>query len=191
MKIKTTELQKLFEALEEKKLSITDAITWAEDLTLPIKKDNQMEKKPKPTIVLTVNYSQNVEKMIANGNYNWQNSDITEKHFPLPAELIGKKVEISTKLYHCSKNISSKNAIAEMDKDGYRPATLAELLVLGETKPELQRQAPIIALGSVWRKANDNRNVPYLDGNDGKRKLYLSWLDIDWNAYCRFLAVRK
>jgi|AntRauTorcE11897_2_1112592.scaffolds.fasta_scaffold16261_3 hypothetical protein len=191
MKIKTTELQKLFEALEEKKLSITDAITWAEDVTLPIKKDNQIEKNPKPTIVLTVNYSQNVEKMIANGNYNWQNSDITEKHFPLPAELIGKKVEISTKLYYCSKNISSKNAIAEMDKDGYRPATLAELLVLGETNPELQRQAPIIALGSVWQSASGSRYVPCLSVVDGRRGLRLSWFGGDWSASYSFLAVRK
>jgi hypothetical protein len=47
----------------------------------------------------------------------------------------------------------------------------------------------VVFIGSVWRNANDNGNVPYLDGNDGKRKLYLSWFDIGWNANYRFLAV--
>jgi len=33
--------------------------------------------------------------------------------------------------------------------------------------------------------------VPYLNVNDDKRKLNLNWLDNDWNANYRFLAVRK
>jgi undecaprenyl-diphosphatase len=53
------------------------------------------------------------------------------------------------KLFHFNRDISSEDAIAEMDKDGFRPATLAELLALGEAQPELQKQFPIIALSSV------------------------------------------
>jgi hypothetical protein len=46
-------------------------------------------------------------------------------------------------------------------------------------------------IGSVWTNADGNRNVPYLNVNDDKRKLNLNWLDNDWNANYRFLAVRK
>ena len=44
---------------------------------------------------------------------------------------------------------------------------------------------------NVWRNPNDNRNVPYLDNWNGKRKLNLNWFDNRWNADCRFLAVRS
>jgi len=43
--------------------------------------------------------------------------------------------------------------------------------------------------GSV-AKVNGNRNVPYLNRNDSKRKLNLNWFDNDWNPMYRFLAVR-
>lgn len=48
-------------------------------------------------------------------------------------------------------------------------------------------------LGSVWVNDNGNRNCPYLDSNDSKRKLNLNWNDDDnhWNETCRFLAVGK
>ena len=39
-------------------------------------------------------------------------------------------------------------------------------------------------------KVDGNRNVPYLYRNDAKLNLNLNWLDEDWNANYRFLAVR-
>ena len=78
-----------------------------------------------------------------------------------------------------------------MDEAGYRPATLAELLALGESQPELQRQFPIIALGSVWRGAFGRRRVACLYVPGYGRRLNLYYLDNDWRAHCRFLAVRK
>lgn len=44
---------------------------------------------------------------------------------------------------------------------------------------------------NVWRNPNGNRNVPYLDNWNDKRKLNLNWFDNRWNANCRFLAVRS
>ncbi|MFA5163524.1 MAG: hypothetical protein WC441_03270 [Patescibacteria group bacterium] len=46
-------------------------------------------------------------------------------------------------------------------------------------------------LGSIWQNANGNRNAPYLDVDDNRRKLNLNWFDNDWNENCRFLAVCK
>lgn len=125
---------------------------------------------------------------IARGKYNWVNSDITEEHFPvdIPADY-----EAEYKLFNFSRSIGSEAAIAEMDKDGFRPATLAELLVIGETQPELQRQFPIIALGSVWRGSVGSRRVPELSLAGGELRLGLGWFGDVWDGRHRFLAVRK
>lgn len=186
MNIETSELQQLLEVIEEKNLSIPEAI----DL---IKGNNTIDKQTKSTeeISLTVDYNQTVEQMIAAGKYDWKNSDITEKHFPLPAELSGQKTAVSSKLFHFNRDISSEDAIAEMDKAGYRPATLSELLALGTKHPELQRQFPIVALGSLWRLAFGLRRVPFLLVDGVERRLGLLWFDYDWYAYYRFLGVRK
>ena len=46
-------------------------------------------------------------------------------------------------------------------------------------------------IGPVWQDSDGNRNVPYLDTDDRKRKLNLNWFENDWNENCRFLAFRK
>jgi len=171
--------------IEDNNLSIAEAIERIQD------KKVRDEQPKNDEIVLSVDYSRTVQEMINAGKYGWTNDNITEKHFPLPTELNGKKVSVSTKLFHFNRPINSQDAIKEMDKAGYRPATLAELLALGEKQPELQKEFPIVALGSIWTDANGNRNVPYLDVNGHKRKLNLNWFDNDWNDNCRFLAVRK
>ncbi|MEI6836065.1 MAG: hypothetical protein WCK59_04490 [Candidatus Falkowbacteria bacterium] len=152
-----------------------------------------MEQVINPTeeIKLTVDYTKTVEQAITDGNYDWKNEDIAAKNFPISLEMIGKKVEVTTKLFHFNCDISSNDTISEMDKGGYHPATLMELLALGILFPELQRQFPIVALGSVWRDADSYRFVSYLDVNGSKRELDLGWFDVDWLALCRFLGVRK
>jgi len=47
------------------------------------------------------------------------------------------------------------------------------------------------ARNNVWQNPNGDRNVPYLDEWNGKRKLNLNWFDNRWNDHCRFLAVRS
>lgn len=105
--------------------------------------------------------------------------------------MTGKKVEVSTKLFHFNRDIGSETAVTEMDMAGYRPATFMELLVLGFLFPEPQRQFPIVALGSVWHSAHGFRYVPCLDINGSKRELDLGWSVGGWIAHCRFLGVRK
>ena len=181
--ISVSDLKTVVEALE------TGAITMENILTLIDKKEDDQSKKDE--INLVVDYSRTVQEMINAGNYGWTNNDIMEKHFPLPTELNGKQVSVSTKLFHFNRSISSKNAIAEMDKAGYRPATLTELLALGEAYPELQKEFPIVAFGSIWRRGSDRRHVPVLLFDGHKRRLALRWFDVDWYVYYRFLGVRK
>jgi hypothetical protein len=228
MKISKSDLRKLTLAMENKNLSIAQVIELVENsknvAELAVISD------PDGEIKLTIDYTKTIKQAIGDGNYDCKNSDITIKHFPVSPEMIGKKVEVSAKqfhfkrdissddaisemdkagyrpatlimigkkvevsakLFHFSRDISSDDAISEMDKAGYRPATLMELLVLGILFPELQRQFPIVALGSVWRPTSDGRCVPYLDGSGSGRGLGLGWFDDGWYADYRFLGVRK
>jgi hypothetical protein len=138
-----------------------------------------------------VDYAKTVEQAIANCKFDYCNFNITTENFLIPPEIVGTKVEVFGKLLHFKHDIASEDAISEMDKDEFRPATLMELLALIATHPELQREFPIIALGSVWRDSWDLRRAPYLAFADGARSLRLDCFDDDWLARCRFLAIRK
>ncbi len=185
MKVETSELQRIVEVMEERNLSINDVITLIQE-----KSESVQAIAMGSQFNLSVDYSRTLAEMINAGNYDWADSAITAKDFPLPAELSGQKTAVS-KLFHFNRDISSDKAIAEMGKAGYRPATLSELLALGAKYPELQRQFPIIALSSVWHGAFGGRRVPYLGVGDYERGLGLDWFGRDWAARCRFLGVRK
>jgi len=93
-------------------------------------------------------------------------------------------------VFHFHSLISSDKAIAIMGADGYRPATIFDLLDYGAKKPEEQRKYPIVALGSVADIGGCS--VAYLDvDGDSKRYLDLDRFFCAWDASYRFLAVRK
>jgi hypothetical protein len=138
-------------------------------------------------VSVTVDYAKNLQDMVAAGRFDWVNSDITPKRFPIAGTGI---VEFETKVFHFDRSISSKNAVEAIKADGWEPARIEHLLAYGATYPDEQRQYPIIALGSV-AKVGGNRRVPDLDRFGAERDLRLFWWDGVWNDYCRFLAVRK
>ena len=147
------------------------------------------EHQPTPsTYPVTVDYTQTLEQMIAAGRYDKQNRDITQEHFPLQGS---GQIEVELHLVHLNRDASTDSVLAELDRRGLRPATLAELLAFGAKHPNLQKEFPIIALGSVWRHWGGSRGVACLAGWGGERSLSLDWLGHDWGRCCRFLAVRK
>ncbi len=143
---------------------------------------------------VVVDYGKSLAEMIAAGKYDgYINSDITEKHFPIPKIPAGlpTKFELNLELVHFNRVITSNQVLDELRKQRLRPATLLELLALGATYPEKQREFPIVALGSVWRYLNGDRYVPYLWSNADGRDLRLDWFVRDWDEDYRFLAVRE
>jgi hypothetical protein len=78
-----------------------------------------------------------------------------------------------------------------MKKDGFRPATMKELLSYGEKNPEEQRKYPIIGLGSVAELRGSRRVGCFLDEDPSLRSASLRSFDFDWHGRCRFLAVRN
>lgn len=139
------------------------------------------------TYPITVNYGLSLKEMIAVGRYDREDKDITALHFPMKGE--GTK-EVVTELVHFNRHMESEDVLREFDERSLRPATIKELLAFGAKYPELQRQFPIVALGSIWWHLA-YRFVLCLDRYGSERGLRLIWFGHGWRDDCRFLAVRK
>ncbi|MDO8669171.1 MAG: hypothetical protein Q7K65_02670 [Candidatus Buchananbacteria bacterium] len=138
---------------------------------------------------LIVDYSLSLAEMIAGGQYDWVNQDITAEHFP--GKGTGKQ-EAAVEILHFNRYFNSGDEVlAEIDKLGYGPAVLPELLALGKDQPELQRQFPIAALGSIWRRSDGSRGFACLGGDGAERLLYLFWIVCGFYGCWRFAVVRK
>lgn len=143
------------------------------------------------TYRVTLDYGQSLDAMIAAGRYDWNNVDINAQNFPITGSGTS---EIEIVLFRFVKSMSASAVQAELDKRGFRTATLPELLALGASQPKLQRQFSIVALGSVWRRPDGCHDVAFLDGSIVARRslgLNCNWYGGSWSGACRFAAVRR
>jgi hypothetical protein len=136
-----------------------------------------------------------LEEMIKAGKFDQVDNYITSTNFPDPREkqLLNQTVKLKAKIFSFKNErreryISSEHILAELDKAGFRPATLAELLALAEIDLELQRQFFIVSLGSL---SPDSLNVAYLKIGGSTRELSPSHFGGGWIDDCSFLAIRK
>lgn len=136
---------------------------------------------------IIVDYSKSLQQMIEAGGYDYANPDITAEHFPVAEG----QAELEAVLLHFNLRIGSDEALQLMGAQGFRAGSLPELCAFGARHPDVQRQFPIVALGSVWTDSGGSRFVASLWGNHGKRSLFLDWFEDDWDPYYRFLAFRK
>ncbi|MCC7357280.1 hypothetical protein IT408_02120 [Candidatus Uhrbacteria bacterium] len=118
------------------------------------------------------------------GNYEWKNHSSCAEIDQTPGERI-------MLVKHFNRAIESEDAIAEMDKLGYRPATHLEAYAFAKANPELQRQFWIVALGSSTRYDGDDRFVAMLCSVSDGRILGSDWFARGWRSGFRFLFVRK
>jgi len=144
--------------------------------------------KPINAFAVTVNYDLSVENAVKAGKYDWSNSDITTKNFPPKRK---GKAGIELTLFHFNRSMESDEVVREFDKQGLRPAELPELLSFGAKYPDIQRDFPVVALGSFWRRPFGRRRCAYLYGHGFRRSLCLHWLAFGWHDDYRFAAVRK
>ncbi|MBI2021220.1 hypothetical protein HYS99_01765 [Candidatus Giovannonibacteria bacterium] len=140
------------------------------------------------TYPLSVDYGRGVECAVKSGRYDWANSDVTSRNFPTERK---GTVEVAVELIHFNRHISTGEVHRELDRMGYRPAELHELLAFGEKYPEVQREFLIVALGSVWQDRGGDLRVPRLSRDGSERTLYLGWVEDGWDEIYRFAAIRK
>lgn len=103
--------------------------------------------KLRPEFEVVVDYDRSFKEMIKAGEYNYINNDITKSRFPVKGK--GQK-EVTLILFHFAWDMELEDVIREMDKEGCRPATIEELLALGEAHPDLQKKFSVVAPGSKW-----------------------------------------
>jgi hypothetical protein len=145
---------------------------------------------PPFTQKLTVNYDRSIEDLVAAGDYDSTNRDVTDNNFP-SSESSEKEVEFG--MFHYGECISSEKAIANMEEAGFRPATMKELLSYGEKNPEEQREYLIIALGShgshALLKGDPSVGCLFIGSTNGRR-VSLRYFEDGFGVSPRFLGVR-
>jgi hypothetical protein len=140
------------------------------------------------TFTVTVDETVSVEDTVKTGKFDWSNDNITSKNFPKITD--GQKSDREVTIFHFNKTVYSESVIAEMDKAGYRPANIWDLIGLAIKEPDLQRKFPIVAFGSVCGLGGDRR-VPFLYEFSSECSLNLDYFGNGWGGNVRFLAVRK
>lgn len=138
-------------------------------------------------LITKIDFGQTLEQMIAAGKYDWANSDITAKKFPVEGS--GTK-NFRNKLFHFGRNTSSEDAVAAMKSENFTPASHVHGLAFGATFPDEQRKYPIACLGSS-AQVDFGRHVVCLDRYDALRYLRLGGWDGAWDDDWRFLAVQE
>ena len=146
------------------------------------------ELKTRLRFPVTVDYAKSLEQMILAGKYGYANSDITVANFPITGKGI---VEEEIILVHFDRDISSDDAEKELATMGLEPARLEHATAFGAKYPDVQREYPIVFLGSVWTDPRGSRRVPYLSRWSDERRLCLDCRYGRWHRPFRFAAVRK
>ena len=140
------------------------------------------------TFTIPIDETMSVEDVVKTGNFDTIDESINSTNFPKLAN--GQKLDgIEVFLFHFNKFMSSESVISEMDKAGYKPANIWIVIYLVIKEPYLQREFPIVALGSIGLGAF--RPVPSLYEHSSKRFLHLNFFNIGWYGNYCFLAVRK
>lgn len=144
--------------------------------------------KARQTFKVKFDTGKSLADLVKAGKYSHVNRFITAENFSLDTE---GKTEDEVFILHFDRIISSVQAIAEMDKQGLRPATCTHALAFGAQYQKEQRKYPIIFLGSSWVNFDGDRYFLSLDVDGAKRQLHLRWYGNDWNKRYRFAAVSK
>ena len=93
------DFQRLREILKKKDLSILEVLDMVEALPDKGKKAISLREEMR----FVVDYTKTLRRAIAEGDYGRVNSDITSKSFPVPPEMVGKKVEVAARLFSFRK----------------------------------------------------------------------------------------
>ena len=177
------------ESLVNKLITLFEGLTsyQIDDAVIEAKKRLGDEPAAYP---ISVDYERSVEAGVEAGHYEYVSPNI--KSYNFPTKRTGT-TEVVVELIHFKFGLSSNQVLRELDKMGYRPVDLHELLAFGEKYPKVQRKFPIAALGSIYRYGFCANYAPYLGVNSlgSRRVLNLIWVWVDWSTSYRVAAVPK
>jgi hypothetical protein len=98
------------------------------------------------TYPVTVDYTRNLSQMIIAGNYKYVERTVCDAYFP-QALLGPRKSKIEMAIVNYGTSMTRDGAINGMYENGFRPATLPELLAFGEAYPDFQLRESVSIVG--------------------------------------------
>ncbi|OGD69389.1 hypothetical protein A2811_00850 [Candidatus Campbellbacteria bacterium RIFCSPHIGHO2_01_FULL_34_10] len=128
-----------------------------------------MKKDTKGTMKVMVDENQSVNSLVNMGKYDKTNDAVCSHYFPNPMN--PKKEEREMKLFFFNERrgrTTTEQIIAEMDKEGYRPATIHEILALGIAYPDKKDLGTdeyglcVYAIGSATTAVTGNSSMVFL-----------------------------
>ncbi len=136
---------------------------------------------------ITVDYDITVEDAIKAGNYDevYDLGCITQKNFPIQKK---GKSELVVEIIKLDYWATTEEVLKELDRLGYRPVDLMELLAFGAKYPDVQREFTVVALGSMHKSHHGYYVWPTL--HVGSRWLTLS-SEAWWFPESGYATVRK
>jgi hypothetical protein len=126
------------------------------------------------------------EQVVETGKYDWVNSNINSRNFPMRPRPAGQQVVIE--LLEFDYDPSTEQVLKEARKRGLERPVYEDALFFGEQFPEEQRKYPVVFL---HEDPYGRLGVIVLYGNSSKRHLNLNNFRRSWGRRCRFAFVRK
>lgn len=107
------------------------------------------------TITLEVDYDADFDELVEKCGFDWREKKVTAANFPTEG---AGKVELEFKMFRFTKHLSADEAVAEMDRLGFRPAQAVEFLTFIAQDKTVGQKKPAVCLGGVWKNGNDINN---------------------------------
>ena len=173
-------------------LATPDGDPYIDELTKRLVTIGAMQRN---AYIVPVNYDLAHQAQIAEARFDWVTDydnnliqKVPSQHlYPVPTGVLVQRIT----LVHLNHSAKRPEIIAEMDKLNVRPVLSPEFLGLTKAHPVLQRQFPLVGLGSVWVGSNGRRRVLFAYVHSDGRGLNLDWDGPEWREHCRFPAVCK
>jgi hypothetical protein len=170
-------------------LCASGAVDYAkmEDFLRPFRVGRSSSVTADSSTANPVDYATRFTAAVAAGKYDYVSPSLTATEFPesvfgTPGEgLVLAQPRPTDEGYWTEAEIDAW--LVEKRKEGFEAATLADCLAYGAEHPDEQRNAPIVASGSLSRTGC----VAFLGLIGDERSLYVGKRVGGWNDYCRFL----
>ncbi|MCC7469625.1 MAG: hypothetical protein IT284_00585 [Bacteroidetes bacterium] len=143
---------------------------------------------PKEEMELLEKCGKSFDRLVLEGKYDRVHPEINSERFPI---LDFGRRDFFQKPFRFQGFFYWQFVVAEMEKEGYRPANVREALVFGALRPQAQiEHTSIVALGAKAKIENDWR-VFALEGIGRRRTLDLEMMERCFDRHTSFLGVRK
>jgi hypothetical protein len=138
-------------------------------------------------ILININAGRSFSEAIAAGDYRVAVlPDVSEQNFPSNG-VVQQELTIVLICFNCL--IITREILEQLRERGLEPITVETLLAIGEQKPDLQREFPIVALGSTWEFSPTITKALVLNVNQDKRVIETCSTGWRWPVDYRFAAI--